>query len=151
MLQKNLTQKTGMAAFGIGMLVQSMMPYAASGGDSSASGIFFNKRTQEYEVNRPLPDTAMCDYLGKKPPIDKFKNIPGAETTYFGYQCGDTQLVLYALPNKKVYGFSLITKDNPYTWFWDYENDGNFEQEGRNGRIDVESYGYLLNKKPFLP
>jgi hypothetical protein len=141
MSQKSLTQRTGMAAFGIGFLVQSLMPSMALGGEGSPASRFFNKRTHKYEVLRPLPDTLICDYLGKNEPVDKIKNIPGAETTTYGYQCGETQVVFYALPDKTVYGFSLKTKDF-YKWFWDYDNDGNFEQEGKNGVICSEFYGY---------
>ena len=142
MADNNIAQKVGSAALGLGMLVQSLIPGTASAIDCQGDK-FYNKRTGETEVCRPLPDVSGCKYLGQKGPTHVVDSMPGNETTLKGYQCGNTQYTLYTLPNGKIYGFAtndVNTRDKQ--WYWDYENDGNFEQVSRKGMIEEKFYGY---------
>jgi hypothetical protein len=139
MAQKNLIQRIGIAGIGLGMLVQSMIPSNAIAQDNT--GQFYNKRTGQYEVARPLPDVSGCEYLGEKQ-IDKVDTIPGAETTIKRYKCGENNITItYGLPNGKIYGFGVREGTNEYM-FSDYENDSNFEQDTKKFKIDDASYGY---------
>jgi hypothetical protein len=139
MAQKNLIQRIGIAGIGLGMLVQSMMPSNAIGQESK-DGQFYNKRTGQYEVARPLPDVSACKYLGEKKVTD---NLPGYETTIKGYSCNENRVITYSFPNGKIYGFGIEnSKTGEKRWFNDYENDGNFEQEGKQSIINYSSYGY---------
>ena len=101
------------------------------------------KKARPSGIHRGLPDLSLATYLGAKPPVDKLSKIPGKETTLKGYRLGHRLIVTYSLPNGKIYGFGIANlSTGEKKWFWDYENDGNFEQQAQKGAIDASKYGY---------
>lgn len=139
---KRVGSGIGTATLGLGMLLQSLVPGGALAIDCQGDQ-FYNRRTGEYETCRPRPDFRGCKFVGHHGPIKKVDVRAEPETTLAGYRCGSTEITLYVLPNGKIYGFaSYDTVLKEMNHFWDYENDGNFEQTGRKCNIDKKSYGY---------
>jgi hypothetical protein len=92
------------------------------------------------EEGMRLPDLSGAKYLGEKHK-DILSAIPGKETTIKGYKKNGRQIIVYSLPNGKVYGFGKETV-NGREYFWDGDADGIFEQHSKQGHIDDSKYGY---------
>jgi len=92
------------------------------------NGKFFNSRTGNYEICRPLPDLTVCKDLGSRGYINKIRSISGEETELRSYQCGDKLITIYIFLDKTVYGYAVYReKPKELQWYWDYDMDGNFE------------------------
>ena len=92
---------------------------------------------------RPLPSTSGWKYVGKKGPYDMFKEIPGKDSTLFGYHKNGKQLEIIKFPNGKVFGYAITTIGKKVTkHYFDGEFNGDFEQQTSNPKIKFLKYGY---------
>lgn len=82
-------------------------------------------------------------FAGEKPD-DKFREIPGDETTIKVYRKGQETIALYSLPNGQVYGFAVKDGGKPITAYIDEYNTGYCDKDvsaGEDFMIDLRAYG----------
>lgn len=90
-----------------------------------------------------LPDLSSATKVGVQPDQDFLPTVPGPETTVTAYQLGNVGILVFSLPNGKVYAFTLRKVDTgEERSYYDKEGDGIFEQQGDTGDVDEKAYGY---------
>jgi hypothetical protein len=85
-----------------------------------------------------LPDLSGAKYLGTKHK-DRFKEIPGNDTTLRGYKLGNKTITTYEFPNGKIFGF-ILTENNNKKYYWDTNASGTFELGGKSADINLDKY-----------
>ncbi|AGW14918.1 hypothetical protein [Megalodesulfovibrio gigas] len=90
-----------------------------------------------------LPDLNRATKVGQQPAQDFLPTVPGPETTITAYQVENVGILVFSLPNGKIYAFTLRKVDTgEERSFFDKEGDGIFEQQGDTGDVDEKAYGY---------
>lgn len=107
------------------------LPASASGAQHMA------KPTEEELIARGFR------YAAEKPD-DKFREVPGDETTIRIYKKGQETVGLYVLPNGLIYGYAVKVGTQPIAAYIDEYNTGYCDKDvsaGENFLIDLRAYG----------